>query len=433
MKTIKQRISAIALTALMTTVLAVPSKADEFASENDASTYSSTTYTYSIGCDDGTDDFTPNVVYSRKIFNNMSSVSYAYSNTAPSYDYIKGNNPGGYSRLGSKIVLLTGHAGADRLRLDNGNQLVAIHRDITYTATSGRKYYGLNNINMSNTDLIMFFGCNTASGSANLATQSVSNGATSALGTLHEVVSRTGDGAIWVQKFLDGLYNGKTVLNACYYADNFVPADNGMRTGWHIKGSLYTVVNPSGKSISTAAESQGNLDDIIEKPLNINISNMPYSIENKPLSEYKNEFSALIETIQSINPKFDLSEYHISKRSVCDDNAAGIISMSYYIGDNISTKAGYNFLYENNEVTCVSYQNKSINAAQQISDEAKAQLCETVSNNQIVPFSSEIGDQDKESQYLVYDLDNDKLICIQEHYHFDGEVWHDSYSEDLLT
>lgn len=400
---------------------------------------SSTTYTYSIGGVNGDgDDFTPNVNYSATIFGLMGSVGSAYKSTTPSYSYISGNNPGGYKRLGSKIVLLTGHANANIIQLDNnnGNTKIGVHDTNSYTATSGRKYYGLNNVSMSNTDLIMFFGCNTASGTSNLCTKSVSKGASASVGTTQEVVSRTGEGATWVQRFIDGLYNGKTVAQAGAYANNFVSSTCSMRTGWTCIGTSSTVVNPSGSKslVMNEVENsdiQGQLDpDIIENKVNINFELNNRNIISENAAKYEKELYEVIEYIKTIDDTFDLSDYKLSIKSL-DDNVS-IVSLDYYIGDTISTNKGFNFICENGVINTLSYNGKYyLNQKDDFDEyEIEKKVNEDMENNR-EDINSVSKDQ-KGVFYYTYDFSTGNILFIEEKYSFDGEVWKESYSERVI-
>ncbi|MEG1448650.1 MAG: hypothetical protein RSC41_04885 [Oscillospiraceae bacterium] len=431
------------------------------------SAFAVNTYAYSIGGknEDG-HDFTPNVKYSNTIFGMMQSITSAYMNYTPNNSYLNGNNPGGDKRIGSKLVLLTGHASPNVLYLDHGTTLIGINRTRSFTATSGRVYTGLDNINMNNADLIMLLGCSTAAGTNNLASKSISQGAKSALGTTDSVVSRTGDGAVWVQSFLDGLYYGKTINKAALYANTFVPSSNSMRMYWTIKGDADTVVNPANKTVSSTIDnvlSKTINDSMVEENSTITrtISNIPklnpsivqdninldFTIfENNmkfiDANIYSNELENVVNFLNNIDQSFDLSNYKIFMKSFNDNNTSGIVSLCYFIGEDISTDKTFDFIYEDGKLSNICYNKDFFDVAKNannysnstLSPSDEEELIKIVNNHQLAnPQILSPSDNTKLHSKYAYNYKNQELAYIKECFSFNGEVWVDEYNKDILN
>ena len=367
----------------------------------------------------------------------MGSVNHAYKNTTPTYSYLSGNNPGNYKRLGSKIVLLTGHANGSLIELDNGSTKVGVHTGDSYTANSGRKYVGLNSISMSNTDLIMFFGCSTATGDANLCSKSVSRGAKSAVGTTQSVVSRSGEGATWVQRFIDGLYNGKNIIQAGAYANNFVSSTCSMRTGWTYKGSGYTVVNP--KSRERMSEVQ-DIDErfaldasIVDEDVQIQFGIFNDNVIAENALNFEEGLVEVVSYLRGIDDSFDLSNYKTSMRSFSDNE--GIITLDYYIGSNISTTKGFTFIYCDGMLTSLTYNSQlcsnSRSAYQTVDEDKLIALVNSYETDRLNMMNT-LEDENAIS-YYTYDYKTNELKYVSEVYTFDGEVWNGNVTAVVLN
>lgn len=428
----------VCLITLFVSCITVNAEEIEVGSTESVAASSSETYTYSIGgVNSAGDDFTPNVDYSSTVFALMGSVNHAYKNTTPTYSYLSGNNPGNYKRLGSKIVLLTGHANGSLIELDNGSTKVGVHTGDSYTANSGRKYVGLNSISMSNTDLIMFFGCSTATGDTNLCSESVSRGAKSAVGTTQSVVSRSGEGATWVQRFIDGLYNGKNIIQAGAYANNFVSSTCSMRTGWTYKGSGYTVVNP--KSRERMSEVQ-DIDErfaldasIVDEDVQIQFGIFNDNVIAENALNFEEGLVEVVSYLRGIDDSFDLSNYKISMRSFSDNE--GIITLDYYIGSNISTTKGFTFIYCDGMLTSLTYNSQlcsnSRSAYQTVDEDKLIALVNSYETDRLNMMNT-LEDENAIS-YYTYDYKTNELKYVSEVYTFDGEVWNGNVTAVVLN
>ena len=385
-------------------------------------------YTYSVGgVNEEGHDFTPNVEYSATIFGLMDSVTNAYKNFYPTIDYLKGNNPGGYKRLGSKIVLLTGHSNASQIILDNGSNLVGVNKTNSFTADSGRKYVGLNTISMDNTDLVMFFGCQTAVGDSNLCTASVGRGADVAVGTSISVVSRAGEGATWVQRFIDGLYYGKSIIEAGAYADTFVSATNSMRMGWTYVGDGSKIVNPVSENTLTLQYNNTILpynDSIVEMDIEIEIIDFVSNLVSEKATEYSGMLEDVIAYVTMIDDSFDLTNYRVSTKMFDDNN--GILSLEYFIGGDIATEKGFTFIYENGILTSVTYNKEFYNTASMRSNLTNEKELIEIMKQHKANMPVDLTNNDKETNsrdYYSYSFESNELKHIQEIFTFNGEVW----------
>lgn len=330
-------------------------------------------------------------------------------------------------------MLLTGHANASQILLDGGGNMVGVNKTDSFTANSGRKYVGLDTISMSNTDLIMFFGCNTASEDSNLCTASVGRGAKVAVGTSDKVVSRTGEGATWVQRFLDGLYNGKSVVSAGTYANNFVSSTNSMRTSWTYEGKGGTIVNPSTRSASADANSEFALDEsIIEKAVQIEFSNFVDEVVSENATDYSDILTDVVSYLCTIDDSFDLADYTISTKAFGDDQ--GILSLEYRIGDDIATEKGFTFVYDNGKLVSVTYDVDLYGNTKQRNlsvDEEK--LISIVNQHKANTPVVVLAEDQSEYSYYTFDYNSQELKYVTEEYTFDGEVWKGNIVEEQLN
>ena len=437
----KKRILAfLCLITLFVSSITVNAEEIEVGSNESVMASSSETYAYSIGgVNSAGDDFTPNVDYSSTIFGLMGSVSHAYKNTTPTYSYLSGNNPGNYKRLGSKIVLLTGHANGSLIELDNGSTKVGVHTGDSYTANSGGKYVGLNSISMSNTDLIMFFGCSTATGDTNLCTESVSRGAKSAVGTTQSVVSRSGEGATWVQRFIDGLYNGKNIIQAGAYANNFVSSTCSMRTGWTYKGSGYTVVNPKANARMSEVQdidARFALDaSIVDEDVQIQYGIFNDNVIAANALDFEEGLEEVVSYLRGIDDSFDLSNYKISMRSFNDNE--GIVTLDYYIGDNISTTKGFTFIYCDGMLVSLTYNSQLYSNGrstyQTVDEDNMIALVNSYEADRSSTMNTSIVEDENTISYYTYDYKTGELKYVSEVYTFDGEAWNGNATEVILN
>lgn len=308
----------------------------------------------------------------------------------------------------------------------------------SFTANSGRKYVGLDTISMSKTDLIMFFGCNTATEDSNLCTASVDKGAKVAVGTSQSVVSRAGEGATWVQRFIDGLYNGKSVIQAGAYADKFVSASNCMRTGWTYEGKGSTIVNPSTKKITLETEgvnALGALDaSFVEETVDIHLGELDDHIISGNATVYAEELGDVVSYLRNIDGSFDLSDYNISTKKFADGQ--GILSLEYSIGEDISTEKGFTFVYADGSLISVTYNRDLYSASiQKNASIDEKYLIDTVNEHKAnIPTVTAVDNSSVFSNaYYTFDYASQKLMYTVEKYVFDGEVWKGTVVEEQLN
>ena len=148
-----------------------------------------TYYAYSIGGDQGTaGDFSSNVYYAHVCYGMISGIT-SYYNNMPTVSYMKGNNPAGARKIGSRIVFLNSHANNEEM-VFNYQQLVGSYYTGVYYGYDTTNDVGLLSTNMSGVDLISFVGCSTGAGTTNLPSRAVSHGATTAVGFTNSCRSR---------------------------------------------------------------------------------------------------------------------------------------------------------------------------------------------------------------------------------------------------
>ena len=316
---------------------------------------------------------------------------------------------------------------------------MGVHTGDSYTANSGRKYVGLNSISMSNTDLIMFFGCSTATGDTNLCTESVSRGAKSAVGTTQSVVSRSGEGATWVQRFIDGLYNGKNIIQAGAYANNFVSSTCSMRTGWTYKGSGYTVVNPKANARMSEVQdidARFALDaSIVDEDVQIQYGIFNDNVIAANALDFEEGLEEVVSYLRGIDDSFDLSNYKISMRSFNDNE--GIVTLDYYIGDNISTTKGFTFIYCDGMLVSLTYNSQLYSNGrstyQTVDEDNMIALVNSYEADRSSTMNTSIVEDENTISYYTYDYKTGELKYVSEVYTFDGEAWNGNATEVILN
>ena len=150
------------------------------------------------------------------------------SDINPTLSQLTGNFPGTErEKLNANILCFAGHA---------NNVVMTVNAACTVGLTRGDTYkdfYGLTNINFSETDLVVFAGCESAklpdaqTGGVNITEQAYNLGAKCSIGWVHKVYGR--DMEHWVERFFKEMLKGDTVYEAVVYANSFYYYDERVK------------------------------------------------------------------------------------------------------------------------------------------------------------------------------------------------------------
>ncbi len=416
-------------------------------------TVCATEYAYSIGhnfgntilFDDYEGDFTPNVKYAAKIYGMMGYDS--YQSFDPTYTYLQGQNPGGQDRLGSSVVFLNGHGSSNSIVFGNKTNnepayRCGVHRDYDFApSTEDYIYTGLKDRDLSNTKLISFFCCNSATTSPNLCSVAIDRGATCSIGFTNNIQSRTTDGQKWIETFHNYLYNGSTVQNAASLASISVPKNE---VGNHIKIYGDRTITLTLNSTRTMNENEteslaAEFLEIIESskdtdcPIDIDTSLITISDckdkyfdfamteqgEYIDLESVIDCYSDVIDVMNEINPEFSVEDYKVFANEYAEGTGDGIINVTYFIED-IMTSYTTVFIVSAGEIRCVSHPNqfKSVNAVQKSMLNIRAKLFETsqTATQNVMTTAIENMSEDEKlvstSTSYYYDFDTDTLYQV---------------------
>lgn len=425
MKTFKKIISTalVAAMALSTNPINV-----------DAAT-NATYYAYSIGVNHGTTnsglsgDFTSNVLYANTCYGMISGISSYYS-CMPTISYMKGNNPVGVRRIGSRVVFLNGHANNTMLVFNHNNEGGNYDTGVYYGSDT-TNYAGLLSTNMSGVDLISFVGCSTGAGSTNLPSRAVSQGAKSAVGFTDSISSRTAVGQGWCQKYNDALANGYSIANSISYATSWYPTSN-LGTYATIYGSSTNVIASGGYVSSKRDFKELNTTDV-----EVSIDGMEI-INDIMADDLGDNYTPLLDEIKDIEPTFDPNDYSAYVNIFSENDNNGMIVFRYMIDDKVETNYAFVASVTDGKVTSISrsFDEKPIVDENNIIEKAnKYSFSDSDRENYAKSLNISISEINDESGYYFYDYNTGKLTYEKSIYYIVKEAGNinveNSYSIEL--
>lgn len=255
-----------------------------------------------------------------------------------------GKHSNGYAYLESSIVFLSGHGSAAGMSWDykgkggKHNVIIRHASSINFTVEDGAITIGLGGYKMSQNDLIVYAGCQTANGTTNLTNVAVSRGAQTAIGwstDVHAISHVT-----WLKRFNDKLKEKKSIQVAAEYANSFNYSNNSVKN-YVIFGDKNFILGENYEIASSAS-----LNNIIED-INRNeyIINKEITTESGEVSE--NDIKRNIEkTIQeTIYSDFNASDYKV------EINGSEIITYDYVLYvKGARTDLGYTIKVKGNKI-----------------------------------------------------------------------------------
>lgn len=420
------RIIATATTLILAVSMVIGASSTAFAA-------SSRRYAYSVGVNHSADtdlsgDFTGNVHYAATCYGMISGVGSFYQYD-PTVAYLRSEtNPNGVRKLASDIVFLNGHGNYNVMAFGNSRGSgIYYGNDLN---SNGYQYAGLKSIGTMNTvDFIAFVGCSTAAQSSNLASVANSKGATTSIGFTNSINSRNTYGPEWLTEFHDYFVNGYTVQQSINYATAAYPGSN---LGTYIKvyGSTNNTISNGTFSRSQALDTES---EAIAVPLD-NLQNCTaMSIDSSNIVGLNN----LLNNVQSLYDEFDPEDYKISVNMYSDDGQTGMMTLTYYVGDEIETDRAYIIPIENNVATAI-IPSQSICAAENISttnlsfgmtendmlSKVESFEAQMATNNPMAPASIDVGN--------VTLQDSDELVETICRYYYDYSQGKLTYSETYI-
>lgn len=319
-------------------------------------------YSYSIGTNygDGVDTSSS----AKNAATNFTIAGYtSYYNIKPTISYLEGNNADGQKRLESDIVFLAGHANYDSMAWNylgnGGNYNCGVYYKQSFqSSSSDTQYVGINDLDLSDTELITFAGCKTANNSTNLLTKAVAAGADVAVGFEDSI--GTTSATEWRGHYVSGLALGKSVSQAISYADNnFSYDDDSVKTSTY-EGTGSTVIKISSKS-SIQSNTKYDIKTFIDAESELADGSLVLDIKPAPTHEIKDKISVNVKLgkydklseyiVNNINSNFNIDSYETNV--YVDDNGIGTITFTLLIGD-FKTDVQYNVAVKKDIATAIT-------------------------------------------------------------------------------
>ena len=256
----------------------------------------------------------------------------SYYNTDITYSYLSSS-----SVLNSDILYFSGPGNQNNVQLENNLYIVS-------GGSNGTTDVGLSGYTLSNTRLVVFNACYTASGTSNICTVARTKGADAAIGWKGGLTSA--DSTKWQQRFQSYLVSGHKVHISMDYADSFSDYNNNLNTKNHLvygNWTQYISLNASSSSGDTQESQNVRGDDRV-----VPIQEITCSYDDVTIEDLENAIAAH-------NSDFDAGDYELSVASTSEDNTSFVVDVTKKIGD-FSTSSGYTFIFHDNK-TNVMYDN----------------------------------------------------------------------------
>ena len=209
--------------------------------------------------------------------NNWAFCGYtSFYNTDITYSYLSSS-----SVLNSDILYFSGYGGQNAVELENNLYLVSGSGNSTTQV-------GLNGYTLSNTRLVVFNACYTASGTSNICTVARTRGADAAIGWKGGLTSA--DSTKWQARFQSYLVSGHKVHIAMDYADSFSDYYSNANTKYHLvygNWTQYISLNASSSSGDTQESQNVRGDDRV-----VPIQEITCSYDDVTIEDLKNAIAA---------------------------------------------------------------------------------------------------------------------------------------------
>lgn len=297
------------------------------------------------------------------------------ANSNPTISWIKGTN-NGTARMESDILYFSGHGNSSLMHFYDANHTSGYDFYIT-AGTNSSNSVGLSSYTMSQVDLAVFAGCETANGSSNITKTAQTNGAKATLGWIPSIGASSHTN--WLKNFWTKVPQVFQISQALTYADSFSYSDSGVKN-YNKYGNWNTSLS-NLKSSNELFES-----DDRNNTLSINVT-------KKNDDEIILEISNWIK--KNINDSFNLENYEVNK-TIQEDKI--IYDLKLLINGDIKTKLGY---------TVFLYDDTITNIFDNMNDYTAQSLVQTY-NTDTRNYSNIIQRANKNINQLTYEIINQK-------------------------
>ena len=273
---------------------------------------------------------------------------HSYYNDTPTYSYLTGNNPSGVPRLGSKVVFLNGHANSSVINFSYTNSSgVDVNYGINiYSNNPTNNRIGLQSFSLYGCELMMFVGCSTGSGSSSLADVAVNRGVLSSIGFTNSIISRFGEGPLWLTALENRLAAGVYLDVALQDVVSLYPTCT-LSTYLKVCGLGTNRLTPPVSKSDAPVNSYDTLQ-------HYDSENFDNQLESSMAKGTLSDFA--IRKIVEIYPDFDISKYEVTYNTLSDnnDNKKVLATVVYKLDDNTITNAALMMNYDNNSLVSIS-------------------------------------------------------------------------------
>ncbi len=301
--------------------------------------YATEEYAYSIGTDYGLFDVDTSADAETASTAFALAGYKSYYNTAPTVEYMQGNNPAGTRRIGSAVVLYSGHGNNQCVSFNykgkGGEYLTGVIYGTDWvSANTGYEYVGIKDTDMSNNKLSVFAACNTANGTDTITKRAYEEGSDAAIGWTVKVDASSH--SQWLARFTNELANGKSVSEAAQYANGYTYSDTNVKS-YKIYGDTTLVIKRSLADV-----------DSLERAIELNES-IEVNISEKEIEDLNSYM------IDNVGLNFNNVCTEITNLS----NGNGVVDYKIMIS-GCETTSGYVAIINNNVVTAIYKNNVDI-------------------------------------------------------------------------
>lgn len=340
------------------------------------------------------------------------------TSTKPTINWMLKSN-GNVPYMQSDILFFSGHGNSNGMYFYYGNDS---SRDFSIsTGTNNSNKVGIGSYNMNNVDLVVYAGCQTASGSSNITKATNDAGAKAALGWTTSVGASSH--TQWLSTFWQEMVKGKYIGVAMMTADSKTYSDSRVKNG-HLDGNSYLTIVTKPFSLSTNVQQISASNDRLSK------SAVDIDVSNKNDEEILKEVSKWIQS--KYDSSFDLSEYEVEK--VVKDER-DIIDIKLLIDGDIKTNLGYTIFVSQGKITHIFNNMKEIDI---VSSNAKTNSSYLTlgkilndANDRLDLVNFDILSQDS---YKYYDSDDKKIyfvVATELENKYDHSIYIDEYKKEI--
>ena len=343
----------------------------------------------------------------------------------PTVDILRGTFSDGTRRLESEVLFFAGHANYSNMNwnylLNDQNPCGIWIGNNGASSSTIYRYAGLNDKNLSNTKIAMFFGCNTGntSNGTNLVSKAGERGADFAIGWKESV--GTVAATKWRKAFVNQLALGDTTLEARNYANSLSYNDNAV-TNTYTYGNLGLVIRLA-KAMGSV---EGDVPALAQKFDMETDLHQEYSIPKDILIDINNiDFSKITDYIKlNVYEVFEISDFDVKVVVHEEEGNSGLIILTLKL-DNVCTTTDIRICVTNGKVTKVASNgsfevDKNMKISKlQMSDE---ELCNSAKARSLIGYKYDIVNQQVIRKYDIEQMKSYAVVLT----HYYDEVT-DSY------